>query len=89
LVVCVRDEVYLRTWYRRTTGWFGHVIEFPQACIRVPGLETDVVITEVGGDVPEIRASVDAAYRTKYGPSGDQSMDTNDAAASTLRLDPR
>jgi hypothetical protein len=88
-VVCVDDEVYVRTWYRRTTGWFGHVVDFPQARIRVPGLETDVIIADVGGAAPELRASVDAAYRTKYGPSGHQSMVTNDAAATTLRLDPQ
>ena len=88
-VVCVDDEVYVRTWYRRTTGWFGHVVDFPQARIRVPGLETDVIIADVGGAAPELRASVAAAYRTKYGPSGHQSMVTNDAAAPTLRLDPQ
>ncbi len=88
-VVCVDDEVYVRTWYRRTTGWFGHVVDVPQARIRVPGLETDVIIADVGGAAPELRASVDAAYRTKYGPSGHQSMVTNDAAATTLRLDPQ
>jgi hypothetical protein len=86
-VVCVNDRVYVRTWYRRTSGWFGHVIDFPQARIRVPGLEEDVIIADVGGDAPELRASVDAAYRTKYGPIGHQSMVTDDAAASTLRLD--
>ena len=92
-VVCVDDGVYVRTWYRRTTGWFGHVIDFPQVCIRVPGLEADVIVADVGGDVgggvPGLRASVDAAYRMKYGPAGHQSMVTDDAAATTLRLDPQ
>jgi len=88
-VVCVDDEVYVRTWYRRTTGWFGHVVDFPQARIRVPGLETDVIIADVGGAASELRASVDTAYRMKYGPSSHQSMITNDAAATTLRLDPQ
>jgi hypothetical protein len=85
-VVCVGDEVYVRTWYRRTTGWFGHVIDFPEARIRVPGLESDVSVADVGGSAPELRASVDAAYRTKYG-AGHQSMVTDDAAATTLRID--
>jgi hypothetical protein len=77
--------VYVRTWYRRTTGWFGHVIDLPQARVRVPGLETGVRVADVGTGAPELRASVDAAYRTKYGPSGHQSMITDEAAATTLR----
>jgi hypothetical protein len=60
-----------------------------QARIRVPGVETDVIIADVGRDASGLRASVDAAYRTKYGPSGHQSMVTDDAAATTLRLDPQ
>jgi hypothetical protein len=88
-VVCVDDGVYVRTWYRRTTGWFGHVIDLPQARIQVPGLETDVVAADVGTGARGLRASVDAAYRAKYGHVGHQSMVTDDAAATTLRLDPQ
>lgn len=88
-VVCVDDAVYVRTWYRRTTGWFGAVLNFPHARIRVPGVETDVLITDLGEGPPVLRSSVDIAYRTKYGPYGEQSMITDDAAATTLRLDPQ
>jgi hypothetical protein len=88
-VVCVDDAVYVRTWYRRTTGWFGHVLDLPHARIRAYGLEIDVVITDFGESPPGLRSSVDTAYRTKYGPSGHQSMVTADAAATTLRLDPQ
>jgi hypothetical protein len=88
-VVRVDDAVYVRTWYRRTTGWFGDVIELPQARIRVSGLEVDVLITDLGEGPLGLRSSVDTAYRTKYGPSGHQSMVTADAAATTLRLDPQ
>ena len=88
-VVCVDDGVYVRTWYRRTTGWFGHVIDLPQARIRVPGLETDVIIADVGRGAPGLLASVDAAYRTKYGSFGHRSMVTDDAAATTLRVAPQ
>ena len=87
-VVCVDGSVYVRTWYRRTTGWFGHVLSLPQARIRVPGLETDVVIADVGAADLGLRASIDAAYGMKYG-TGHQAMITDDAAATTLRLDPR
>jgi hypothetical protein len=87
-VVCVDGAVYVRTWYRRTTGWFGDVLNFPQARIRVPGLESNVLVTDLGEGPPGLRSSVDAAYLTKYGPVGYQSMVTADAAATTLRLDP-
>ena len=55
----------------------------------MPDLETDVIIADVGRGAPRLRANVDAAYRTKYGPFGHQSMVTDDAAATTLRLDPQ
>jgi hypothetical protein len=86
-VVSVDGDVYVRSWYRRTTGWFGHVLDFPEAHIRVAGLESDVVVVDVGLADRDLRASVDAAYRTKYGARGHQSMVTEDAAATTLRLD--
>ncbi len=87
-VVCIDDAVYVRTWYRRTTGWFGHVIEVPRAHIQVPDLEANVVVTDLGNGPSGLRASVDAAYQAKYG-AGHRSMVTDDAAATTLRLDPQ
>jgi hypothetical protein len=38
-VVCAGGQVYVRTWYRRDTGWFGHALRSRRARIRVPGLE--------------------------------------------------
>ena len=87
-VVCADGAVYVRTWYRRTTGWFGHVVELPRAHIEVPGLEADVLVTDLGDGPSGLRARVDAAYQAKYG-AGHQSMVTDDAAATTLRLDPQ
>jgi hypothetical protein len=26
-VVCAGGQVYVRTWYRRDNGWFGHAVE--------------------------------------------------------------
>lgn len=90
-VVTVGRRVYVRTWYRRDSGWFGHVLESRRARIRVPGLDVDVAVQDVGEDKAELRAGVDAAYRAKYGHHGDTSVDhmvTDDAAASTLALSP-
>ena len=35
-VVCVNGQVYVRSWHRRTTGWFGQVID-GRARVRVHG----------------------------------------------------
>jgi hypothetical protein len=90
-VVCAGEQVYVRTWYRRDDGWFGHVLDSRRARIRVPGLEVDIAVEDVGEDKAELRAGVDAAYRAKYGRYGGTTVDrmaTDDAAASTLRLIP-
>ena len=91
-VVSVGGQAYVRTWYRRDSGWFGHVVRSRRARIRVPGLEADIAIEDVGDDDGEQRATVDAAYRAKYGRYGEttvQRMVTDDAAAATLRLVPQ
>jgi hypothetical protein len=36
-VVSTGGQVYVRTWYRRETGWFGQVLASRRARIRVPG----------------------------------------------------
>ena len=82
-VVVVEDEVFVRTWHRRTTGWYGRAVESARASIRVAGHAVNVIVTVKG----EMDAdAVDAAYRTKYGAAGAQSMITAEASASTLRL---
>jgi hypothetical protein len=87
-VVCVGEQVYVRTWHRRQTGWFGHVLDSRRARVRVPGLEADVTVDDVGERRAQ-RAVIDAAYRTKYGRYGSSSVDAmvaDAAAAATLRL---
>jgi hypothetical protein len=88
-VVCFENQVYVRTWHRRDTGWFGHVLESHRARIRVPGLEADVSVEDVGEGAAELRAGIDAAYRAKYERYGHASVDpmlSPEAAAATLRL---
>jgi hypothetical protein len=88
-VVSTGGQVYVRTWYRRETGWFGQVLASHRARIRVPGLEADVAVEDVGESTPELRAGIDAAYREKYGRhGGTERMVTGEAAAATLRLSP-
>ena len=57
----------MRTWYWRTTGWFGQVTATGQARVRVPGVEVDVLVAELGDTEPDVRAAVDQAYLAKYG----------------------
>ena len=83
-VVRAGDQVFVRTWYRRDTGWFGQVLDSRRARVRVPGVEADVSVEDVG---EAMRAHVDAAYRTKYGRYGSVDQMVSDAAAATtLRL---
>jgi hypothetical protein len=87
-VVCAGDQVYVRTWYRRDTGWFGHALRSPRARIRVPGLEADVSIADIGDTSAQVTADVNDAYNSKYGPDGAGSMVALTAVTTTLRLDP-
>ncbi len=88
-VVSVGGQVYVRTWYRRDSGWFGRVVATGRARIRVPGLEADVAVADVGAGPAGLRADVDSAYQAKYGRlGGTERMVTDEAAAATLRLSP-
>jgi hypothetical protein len=90
-VVCTSDQVYVRTWYRRPGGWFGQVLESRRGSIRVPDLQADVTVTDISGNSADLRASVDNAYRTKYGHYGRDTVEkmvSDAAAATTLWLQP-
>ncbi|MET0784748.1 MAG: DUF2255 family protein [Leifsonia flava] len=82
-VVVVDDEVFVRTWLRRDTGWYGRAVAAARASIRIAGEGVGVVV-EATGDANA--GAVDEAYRAKYGQDGARSMVTAEAAASTLRL---
>ena len=80
------DEVYVRTWHRRDTGWFGRAVASGRARIGAEGLESDVLVEDIGGD---LRPAVDAAYLATYGRAGGADRMVDDAAAATtLRLVP-
>jgi hypothetical protein len=84
-VVVVGSDVFVRTWQRRTTGWYGRAVRGSRARVAVAGERVDVVVTQVGD---RSARAVDDAYRSKYGAAGAQSMVTAEAVASTLRLSP-
>lgn len=91
-VVCVDTSVYVRTWHRRDTGWFGDAVRSGQARIAVAGGSVEVKVDDLAADDAALSVAVDEAYRAKYGHPGDTSsvsgMVTDDAAATTLRLTP-
>ncbi|MEV4347426.1 DUF2255 family protein [Actinoplanes sp. NPDC049596] len=90
-VVAVDGQVYVRSWYRRGTGWFGQVLESGAASVRVPGLQVDVTVEDVGAGPGRLREDVDEAYQVKYGRYGAgtvAAMVSAEAAATTLRLQP-
>ena len=102
-VVRAGEDVFVRTWHRRETGWFGRAVASGRARVRVTGLETDVTVVDLGlsaghhGVTAEqlngvLLDEVDAAYRAKYGAHGDASvagMVSARARVTTLRLDRR
>lgn len=66
------------------TCWTRHL-----ARIRVPGLEADVLIQDVGTSAAKLCRHVDDTYRKKYvhiGRDAVERMVTLDAAAATLQL---
>ncbi len=90
-VVCVGENVFVRTWQRRPNGWFGDVLRSQRARIRVADVCADVTVTDVGEDSTDLRAAVDNAYRSKYSRYGDTTVErmvSDPAAATTLWLIP-
>ncbi|ACY23728.1 Uncharacterized conserved protein UCP028498 [Gordonia bronchialis DSM 43247] len=88
--VTADGEVYVRTWYRRDTGWYGRAVRSGRARLRLNGTDLDVRVDDVGGDT-ETLAAVDGAYTAKYGHGSGSvgRMVSDEAAATTLRLAPR
>ena len=86
-VVTVGGAVYVRSWHRRDTGWFGAAVASKRAQVRVPGVTAEVEIADAGVGSDETRRVVDDAYRAKYGQAGAESMVTDAVAATTLRLE--
>lgn len=82
-VVVVDDQVFVRTWQRRTTGWYGRATVRRRAVILISGEPIDVVVTATGD---ADAAAINDAYCEKYGLSGASSMITAEAQASTLHL---
>jgi hypothetical protein len=82
-VVTAGREVYVRTWHRRSTGWYGDAAAHRCTRVRFAGIEAEVEVDDVGVGPPALRDAVDVAYAAKYGPG---QMADERTASTTLRL---
>ncbi|MCB0025174.1 MAG: DUF2255 family protein [Caldilinea sp.] len=88
-VVCVGDELYVRSYRGRDSAWFRGVQVQHAGHISAGGVEKDVAF--VAETDPAVNDKVDAAYRTKYGryPQYVAPMLTPEVRATTIKLTPR
>jgi hypothetical protein len=88
-VVRVGNDLYVRSLYGRTSGWFGGVQDRHEGHVSAGGVDKDVRFAEVDEGVND---EIDEAYRTKYRDQPTAYVDptvTPQARAATLRLEPR
>jgi hypothetical protein len=82
------DDLFVRSVYGRSSGWFRGVQDRHQGHIRAGGVAKDVGFVEVDDGVNH---EIDAAYRTKYRSYPARYVDPIFAAgarAATLKLVP-
>jgi hypothetical protein len=85
-VVCVGDELYVRSAFGIDNPWFRRAKASGAGRIRAGGIERDVTFTDVG---PDDHANIDAAYHAKYDRYGPTIVGTvvgEQAALGTFRL---
>ena len=88
-VVRVGDDLYVRSYKGRTSGWFRGTQARNEGHITAGGIHKEVTFVEESA--PDINTKIDAAYRSKYRRHGAQyvnSMVTPEARAATIKLVP-
>ena len=88
-VVRLGDELYVRSYKGRTSGWFRGTQVLHKGHIQAGGVEKEVTFVEAD---PELNERIDAVYRTKYRRyEADivNSIVTAQARSATLKLVPR
>jgi hypothetical protein len=87
-VVRLGDDLYVRSVYGRTSGWFRGTQDRHEGHVRAGGVDKDVRFVDGGDDVDD---QIDAAYRTKYRRYDARFVDpvlTPEARAAAIRLVP-
>jgi hypothetical protein len=90
-VVRVGDDLYVRSMYGRTGGWFPGTQVRHQGHIRAGGVDKDVTVADADPD-PDLNDQIDAAYRDKYRRYGERIVGgvvNPEARAATIMLVPR
>jgi hypothetical protein len=83
------DDLYVRSAYGPTAGWFRGTQARHEGHIQAGGVDKDVAFVDADHDIDD---QVDAAYRDKYRRYGDSlvsQMLTPEVRSTTLKLVPR
>ncbi|MFD4721940.1 DUF2255 family protein [Streptomyces sp. NPDC058423] len=86
-VVVLDGEAYVRSAFGRRSAWYRRVLRRAEVEVEVAGGRMAVVLRPV--EDPELVRRVSGAFRAKYGldwPGPVESMNGNEAAATTMRL---
>ena len=84
------DDLYVRSVYGRTSGWFRGVEERHEGRIEAGGVHKDVTFVEVDAN-DDINDQIDDAYRAKYRRYAASIVDSTvsqTARSATLKLVP-
>jgi hypothetical protein len=84
------DDLYVRSFRGRDSGWFRGTQASHEGRIRAGGVDKDVTFVDEAD--PGVNDQIDAAYRAKYrrfGASYVDPMVADGARAATLKLAPR
>jgi hypothetical protein len=88
-VVRLGDDLYVRSMYGRSGGWFPGTQVRHQGHLRAGGVDMDVTFADAD---PNLNDQIDAAYREKYrryGPNIIGGVVNPGARAATIKLVPR
>jgi hypothetical protein len=91
-VVCVGDDLHVRSWRGRTAAWYRGTKVRHEGRIWAGGIEKDVTFVDVVEADHDIHDQIDAAYRSKYrryATTYVSPMMSAEARSAALRLVPR
>jgi hypothetical protein len=89
-VVRLGDDLYVRSYLGRGSGWFKETQARHEGHVRAGGIEADVTLVEVSDSA--VNDQIDAVYRAKYHRYSKDVVDsvmTPEARSATIKLVPR